>query len=209
MIFAMSRPKPYAVAARELLRNSLLDAALRQATRRPWVRVTMGEIAESAGVSRQTLYKEFGSRQSFLESLLLREVDRFVDPLAPILVAARDDPREAVAQAMGVFLGSAVEHPLVRTIVDSEGAEELRHLFTSRGSVVVRHAVARLAGLLHANWPQVEPAEIELFAECMVRLAVSLAAVPETPSGMTPDAIAMVFAPYVEQVLEAAASASA
>lgn len=205
----MTRVKPYAVAARELLRNSLHDAALRQLARRPWSRVSMGDVADSAGVSRQTLYKEFGSRHSFVETLVLREVDRFIDPIAPVLVASHDNPREAVARALSVFLEAASEHPLVRTIVAGEGADELLRLFTSRGSAVVRHAVARLAALLHEGWPQVDPADAELFAECMVRLAVSLAALPESPSGITPDAIATVFAPYIEQILAAAAATHA
>jgi AcrR family transcriptional regulator len=53
---------PYAVAARELLRDTLFDAARRELEHRGWNDVTMAEIASAAGVSRQTLYKEFGSR---------------------------------------------------------------------------------------------------------------------------------------------------
>src|ERR1700683_4995997 len=54
---------PYALAARELLRNTLLDGARDELQRRPWAEITMADIAATAGVSRQTLYKEFGSRE--------------------------------------------------------------------------------------------------------------------------------------------------
>ena len=57
-------PTPYAVAARALLRDTLLDAARRELEQRAWSEVTMADIALAAGVSRQTLYKEFGSRES-------------------------------------------------------------------------------------------------------------------------------------------------
>jgi len=48
---------PYAVAARELLRSTLFEAARHELARRRWNEVTMAEIAVTAGVSRQTLYK--------------------------------------------------------------------------------------------------------------------------------------------------------
>ena len=59
---APARRQPYPVAARELLRSSLLDAACEELRQRRWSDVTMAEVALAAGVSRQTLYKEFGSR---------------------------------------------------------------------------------------------------------------------------------------------------
>ncbi len=203
----MSSATPYPIAARELLRNSLLDAGVDQLERRPWGRVTMADIAASAGVSRQTLYKEFGSRSAFVQALVLREVDRFIDPVAVSIAEHVDDPRAAVTAALGVFLAAAASHPLLRTIVLGDGTDELLRLLTTQGSPVLRRAVGRLAAILLEGWPQVPRADAELFAECMVRLAVSLAALPESPTGMTADSIASLFAPYIEQVLAAAATA--
>ena len=70
--------RPYAVAARELLRDTLLDAARRELEGRGWNEVTMAEIAAAAGVSRQTLYKEFGSRDEFAQVFVVREGERFL-----------------------------------------------------------------------------------------------------------------------------------
>jgi len=201
----MSSATPYPVAARELLRNSLLDAAVQLLERRPWGRVTMGDIAATAGVSRQTLYKEFGSRNAFVQALVLREVDRFIDPVARSIAEHVDDPRAAVSAALGVFLMAAASHPLIRTVVAGDGTDELLRLFTTQGSPVLNRAVARLAGILLDGWPQVARGDAELFAECMVRLAVSLAALPDSPTGMTADSIASLFAPYIEQILGLAA----
>jgi len=202
----VSSAVPYPVAARELLRNSLFDAAIRELEAGPWARVTMGGVAAAAGVSRQTLYKEFGSREAFVQALVLREVDRFLDPIAPILAARRDDPRAAIAQALEAFFITAATHPLVRTAIAGEGSEELLPLFTTRGGAVVHHAVGRLTATLLENWPHVPPADAELFAECMVRLAVSLAALPESPSAISAPAIAEVFGPYVEHMTGAGAA---
>jgi AcrR family transcriptional regulator len=201
MISAMSSATPYPVAARELLRNSLLDAAVEQLERQPWGRVTMGDIATTAGVSRQTLYKEFRSRNAFVQALVLREVDRFLDPVAVAIAQHVEDPRTAVSSALGTFLDTAAGHPLIRTVVAGEGTDELLRLFTTRGSPVIHRAVGRLTDILLEGWPQVQRADAALFAECMVRLAVSLAALPESPTGMAPDAIADLFAPYIEKML--------
>ena len=67
---------PYSVAARELLRNTLLDAACHELQSRHWADITMADIAVAAGVSRQTLYKEFGSREEFAQVLVMREAER-------------------------------------------------------------------------------------------------------------------------------------
>src|ERR1700689_5972481 len=69
---------PYPIAARDLLRNTLLDAALEELHQRGWAQITMADIAHTAGVSRQTLYKEFGSRDEFAQALAQREAERFL-----------------------------------------------------------------------------------------------------------------------------------
>jgi AcrR family transcriptional regulator len=197
----VSGSTPYPVAARELLRNSLLDAALDQLRHREWGQLTMGDIAAAAGVSRQTMYKEFGSRAGFVQAFVLREVDRFIDPVALAVVQHVDDPNAAITTALEVFLGAAASHPLIRTIVVGDGTDELLRLLTTQGSPVLRGAVARLSSILHAGWPQVDLADVQPFSECMVRLAVSLASLPDSPTGLTASSISRLFTPYIEQIL--------
>ena len=83
---------PYSVAARELLRDTLLDAARDELRERQWGEITMADIARAAGVSRQTLYKEFGSRDAFAQALVLREADRFLASVETAVRAHIDDP---------------------------------------------------------------------------------------------------------------------
>ena len=106
--------------------------------------------------------------------------------------------------ALEVFLMSAAGHPLIRTIVLGDGTDELLRLFTTRGSPVLRRAVDRLSGILLDGWPQVDRRDVEPFAECMVRLAVSLAALPDSPAGLNAESISTLFAPYIEEILAAA-----
>jgi len=192
---------PYAVAARELLRNTLLDAAREELRTRRWADVTMADIALAAGVSRQTLYKEFGSREEFAQVLVMREADSFLLAVEDAVAAHLDDPTSALAAAFEVFLQGAAENPLVRTIVHGDGAEELLTLFTTQGQPLVERAAERLTAVMLANWPVAQRQDAELLSDCFVRLAISYAALPKGPAGVTAASIVKMFRPYVQELI--------
>lgn len=196
---------PYAVAARELLRSTLLDAAARELAARPWSQITMSDIARSAGVSRQTLYNEFGSRAEFAQALVLREAGRIIDVVQSTIAEHARDPRLALQATFELFLDVAAENPLVSAIVSGDGADELIALFTTRGETLVGTAAARLTDVLLASWPPVPRADAELIAEALVRLAISYAALPKAPPAQTAEAVAALLGPYVERLVAAAA----
>lgn len=200
---ATEQPIPYSVAARELLRTSLLDAARHELQDKRWVDITMADIALAAGVSRQTLYKEFGSRDEFAQVLVMREALRFLDAVEQAVHAHLDDPARALAAAFDVFLAAAAENPVVHTVVGGEGGEELLALFTTQGKPLVESAVERITAVMLAGWPQVEAPDAELLSECLVRLAISYAALPKGPAPMTAASVAKLLGPYVEQILSA------
>ncbi len=195
---------PYAVAARELLRNSLLDAACRELATRPWAEITMSEIAGAAGVSRQTLYNEFGSRAEFAQELVLREAGHFIDAVQSTIAVNVEDPRVALQATFELFLTVAAENPLVNAILAGSGADELIALFTTRGQTLVEMAAARLTEALLASWPLVPAKEAELLGECLVRLAISYAALAKDPPGETAAGIASLLGPYVEELVAGA-----
>ena len=192
---------PYSLAARELLRNTLLDAAVDQFSERTWADITMADVARSAGVSRQTLYKEFGSRDEFAQALVLREADRFLLAVKDAVRAHLDDPATALSAAFDVFLRAAAENPLVRTMVYGDGAEGLLVLFTIHGEPVVAGAAGRLTAIIEEGWPLVKHKDAELLSECLVRLAISYAALPKGPASMTADSVATLLGPYVDGLL--------
>ena len=68
----------YPVAARALLRDTLLDAVGTLLDERGWSDVPMAEVARRAGVSRQTLYNEFGDRTGLAAAYVLREAQSFL-----------------------------------------------------------------------------------------------------------------------------------
>jgi AcrR family transcriptional regulator len=192
---------PYAEAARELLRNTLLDAARDELQRRGWAEITMGDIAAAAGVSRQTLYKEFGSREAFTQAFVMREVARFLMEVEGAVHEHLDDPATALSAAFDVFLTAAAEDPLVRTLLTGDETHSLLALLTTQGEPVVAGATERLAAIILAGWPQVNLLDASLLAECLVRLAISYAALPAGPTGMTAASVTTLLGPYIERVL--------
>jgi AcrR family transcriptional regulator len=194
-------PTPYTVAARDLLRTTVLDAVREQLRTQPWAAVRMADVAKLAGVSRQTLYNEFGSRGDLAQAFVLREVDRFIDAVEEAVAANRDDPVAALAAAFEVFLAVAADDPLVRTLL-GDGSAELLPLVTTQGEPVLQLATTRLSAFLVEGWPQIDPAETALLAETVVRLAISYAALPAGPAAMTGQSVARLLGPFVHRALE-------
>lgn len=198
---ATEKRTPYPVAARELLRDSLLDGASDLLQQRDWSEITMADIAAAAGVSRQTLYSEFGSRPEFAQAIFLREADRFLMAVEEAVNSRLDDPVAALAAAFDVFLTAAADDPVIRSVVSGEGNDSLLPYVTTQGQPVVEQAAHRLAAVISAGWPQVDDDAIALLAECVVRLAISYAALPKGPAGMTAASVATLLGPYLERVV--------
>src|SRR6202012_4925171 len=75
---------PYAEASRALLRDSVLDAMRELLLTRDWSAITLSDVARAAGISRQTIYNEFGSRQGLAHGYALRLADRLGDAVHEI-----------------------------------------------------------------------------------------------------------------------------
>jgi AcrR family transcriptional regulator len=189
------------VAARELLRNTLLDAACHELESRQWADITMADIAVAAGVSRQTLYKEFGSREEFAQVLVLREAESFLDAVEKSVNEHLIDPAKALASALDLFLTEAAENPLLRAVVMEEGAEELLALLTTHGKPLVERAADRLTEVMVSGWPLMKRRDAELLSDVLVRLAISYAALPSGPARDTAARLSSVLEPYVQKLV--------
>jgi AcrR family transcriptional regulator len=190
----------YPVAARRLLRDTLLDAARELLVERQWSQITMADIARAAGVSRQTLYNELRSRDEFVQSLVLREEARLIAAVEATIRAQLDDPVQALSQAFNVFLIAAAEDPLIRRVLSEDGTDGLLPLITTRGRPVIEGAVADLGAIIISCWPHVQRAQVKLLSECLVRLAISYVMLPSGPTTMTATSIATLLGPHIDQI---------
>jgi AcrR family transcriptional regulator len=192
---------PYQEAARALLRQTLFAAAREQLEQRPWSEVTMGDIATAAGVSRQTLYKEFGNRSEFGLAFVINTGESFLDEVEKAVLAHTDDPRTAINAALELFLRTAGEDPLIRILLSDDGTGGMLPFVTTQGLPVVSWATARLAGVIEQGWPQAPKVDVDLLAEALVRLAISYITTPREDPEMTAAAMADLLGPFIDRAL--------
>lgn len=110
-----------------LTRERILDAAHSLVSRVGFRRTTFEDIASKAGVSRQTLYRHFGSKDDLMADLMDREADRFLQALRRLAPADVDLAGALEAGLVFTFdyLGT---HPLLSWIHENEPDELLPHL---------------------------------------------------------------------------------
>ncbi len=192
---------PYPEAARELLRATLFGAARDQLEQRAWAEVTMSDIAASAGVSRQTLYKEFGNRNEFGLAFVIHEGERFLDDVEAAVRSHLDDPRAAIDAALALFLRTAGEDPLIRMLLSDDGTGGMLPFVTTQGLPVVQWATARLASVIEEGWPQAPKASVDLLSEALVRLAISYITNPGEAPGDTAAHVAQLLGPFIDEAL--------
>lgn len=197
---------PYQEAARELLRQSVFDAARDELGRRSWSEITMADIAGGAGVSRQTLYNEFGNRNEFGFAFVIHEAERFMNAVEEAVLAHRDDPRAAVTAALELFLRTAGEDPLIRILLSDDGTGGMLPFVTTRGLPVVQWATARLAAVIEEGWPEAPTADVKTLAEALVRLAISYITTPGESAEGTASAVAELLGPFIDAALGSATS---
>jgi AcrR family transcriptional regulator len=181
------------------LRDTLLDAADALLDDRPWAKISMGEVAGRAGVSRQTLYNEFGGRKEFAQALLIREAERLLAGPEREIAAHPDDPRAAIAGALRTFLEEAAHNRLVESMT-SQPDDGLLALVTTEGAVVAA-ASERLAAHIEGIWVGVDPKALRRMTETVVRLGISHAALPSATPGQTARALASVIGPHLDELV--------
>ena len=107
---------PYRDVVRGLLRDRLLDAAAQVFAEQGWRRLTMAKVGDCAGVSRQTVYNEFGGKQQLAEALILRELEAFLTVVRECF-EREDELVPAIRSAVAGALTAAGDNPLLRSVL--------------------------------------------------------------------------------------------
>lgn len=171
---------PYQEAARELLRTSVLDAMRELLTERDWSKITLGDVAARAGVSRQTLYNEFGSRNGLAQAYALRLADDLVDHVDAAITGNVGDARAAFREGMADFFLDAAADPLVRSLLAGEVKLDLLRLITLDAGPLLDHATERLSLAFQRSWVAATDTESDVIAHALVRIALSY--IPTRPA---------------------------
>lgn len=160
---------------RSLLREQVTDAAYELVAAEGWGKLRLAAVARIAGISRQTLYNEFGSKEAVGQALIAREAERFLLGIQEQLDAHRDDLEAAAAAGVGYTLRQASDNALIKAVLTSArgGEDDLLAYLTTRPEPVFNTATAMLDAYAADAWPEVDAESRSLAVETIVRLTVS------------------------------------
>ena len=181
------------------LRDTIVAAVDDLVRERGWSATTMSDVAAAAGVSRQTVYNEFGSRPELIQAYVVREIEALIGEVEVRVRNSAGDIRRALSEAFGLFLKLASDEPLVQVIVaDAEGGEVIRLLTVTGRSI----AVDRVGALIHEVWPQVVLDDARMLADTLARLAISHALLPTEEPEQTAATVTRLFGPFLDGLVQ-------
>jgi AcrR family transcriptional regulator len=166
-------------------RERILQAARAEITVQPWSAITMAGLAQRAGVSRQSVYNEFGSKSGLAEALVAREVEAFLAEV-DARIAQGTSPADSASRAASAVFEMARTNPVVRAAVTAAGGSPspLLPLLTSQSAPLLAAATQRAREALCARHPALAgeptlPAAVDAIVRLVVSHVVSPGAEPD------------------------------
>jgi AcrR family transcriptional regulator len=172
------RRVPYAEASRALLRDSVLDAMRELLGSRDWSAITLADVARAAGISRQTIYNEFGSRHGLAQGYALRLADRLVDAVEDAIYANVGDVYAAFLQGFRAFFADSAADPLVISLLSGVAKPDLLQIITTDSGPIITHCSTRLTSSFMNSWMRASEEDSGMLARAIVRLAMSYVSMP-------------------------------
>ncbi|EKF24692.1 bacterial regulatory s, tetR family protein [Mycolicibacterium hassiacum DSM 44199] len=169
---------PYAEASKALLRDSILDGMRDLLLTRDWSAITLSHVAKAAGVSRQTIYNEFGSRQGLAQAYALRLADRLVDRIGDAIEEHAGDVYAAFRAGFSAFFEQSAADPLVASLLTGDIKPDLLQLITIGSGPIITHCSARLTTIFRDSWVGCGEEDAGILARAIVRLAMSYISMP-------------------------------
>ncbi|MEE6134947.1 TetR family transcriptional regulator [Mycobacterium sp. 050128] len=190
---------PYAEASRDLLRNSVLDAMRDLLLTRDWSSITLADVAKAAGISRQTIYNEFGSRQGLAQGYALRLADRLVDAVHSAIDANVGHVYEAFLQGFRAFFSESASDPLVISLLTGVAKPDLLQIITTDSGPIITRASERLTLAFTHSWVATSDEDAGVLARAIVRLALSYVSMPPEASHDVAQDLARLMTPFAER----------
>ncbi|MGH2690958.1 MAG: TetR/AcrR family transcriptional regulator [Actinomycetota bacterium] len=177
-----------AIAAQDVraaeTRERIVDAAFQAVERFGLSRFTMDDVARIAGVSRQSVYRYFDSKDALIVALVYREEEAFIDGVRDAH-SRHEQLEDAMREAILFCLRTARAHPLLDRLLESE-PDALLPFLTTRGGGVIGRARAVIEELASER-NDMDPELVHRAADLAVRAIVSYTL---TPSDDPPEDVA-------------------
>lgn len=157
---------------RAQLRAEVLDAAAAEIAAGGWPRLRMQAVADQVGVSRRTLYNEFGSKPHLAAALVERSVDRLGETVVRTFDHAADLPT-GWHDAVLAVLDDADRDPVLGAVLTETSSPDFLPLLTSAGRPAIDQATAGMCAAARRRWPHLPEDRTRLAAHATVRLVIS------------------------------------
>ncbi|MEV5569952.1 TetR family transcriptional regulator [Spirillospora sp. NPDC052269] len=192
----MTPSEPAAPDRSSPVREALLDAAAELLVQNGYKGLRMRDVAEAAGVSRQTVYNEFGDKWGLAQAVVLRDNERYLDGIDRVL-AEHDDLYAAVAEAVRYTLLTSANDPLKKVVLTGAGGDELLPLLTTQAEPVLFTASTRIVEHAHEQWPHLDREAFAEVTDAAVRLTMSHLILSDGPPDQIARFIARMFVRYL------------
>lgn len=160
----------------------------------PWGEVTLEAIAKRAGVSRQTLYNDFGSRNGLAVAYTEAMVDTYLD-LVDEAMASDPDPAVGIEATVRLLVEATAADPLIQRVQTGNAHHELVRIVTSDSAPLVDRITRRLRESVERQWPEVDPQRADAAAVLMARFGLGLVTMPPPEGVDLAPGLAAVLAP--------------
>ena len=190
MTRAMSQP----VTSGATTRKRIIEAAVAMTTESGWSGVTMGRLADRAGVSRQTVYNEVGSKPALADAVVMDELGRFMAVVEQAFDAHPGDLVASVRASVRGVLERAQDSSLVRAIVSatSSGDNDLLPPLTTRADSLIDAAKGVLTLRLAPYARALDARQLASSVDVLVRTVLSQVIQPSGSPKSTADDLAWV-----------------
>ncbi|MCR5977347.1 TetR family transcriptional regulator [Gordonia jinghuaiqii] len=189
----------YATDSKALLRNSLLDGLHDLLTERDWSAVRMSDVAAATGVSRQTVYNEFGNRYGLAQSYAVRLAARFAGHVADSIADHAGDVTGALHTGFTEFFTGVATDPMIASLLSGEAKPDLMKLITTDAAPIITTAADRLAEAFRDSaWLSMPEADNQRIARAITRMALSYIAMPPEGDRDVAADLAEIIAPAIE-----------
>lgn len=189
----------YAEASRVLLRDSILDGMRDLLLTRDWSSITLSDVAKAAGISRQTIYNEFGSRQGLAQGYALRLADRLVDAVDKAIVDNVGNIYAAFLEGFRSFFQESAADPLVISLLTGAAKPDLLQIITTDSAPIITRSSERLTATFTESWVRCSADDAGVLARAIVRLAMSYVSMPPESDHDVARDLARLMTPFAER----------
>jgi AcrR family transcriptional regulator len=184
---------------REQLRDCVLEAMREELLTKDWSAITLADVARTAGVSRQSIYNEFGSRLGLAQGYALRLADRLVDAVGGAIEGNVGDVHAAFLSGFRSFFADSAADPLVISLQSGAAKPDLLQIITIDSGPIITHCSRRLADAFLDSWVSADAADAGVLARAIVRLAISYVSMPPEADHDVAADLARLMTPFAER----------